>query len=652
MPIEKPALPAMGTKVPDSKQISEDEQEAIVALDWNETEESRTTRWLGMICGRSQDFALEYQVLNWVLVTSALMGVLLTAENFLLRIPSPAAESTLVVTAVSLAGYYLVRIKRRFSRLIAPLLYALFLLPLTFIWFSSAGLEGAVPYLYIVPILAGVSIMHGRTQRTVLSLTILHLFSLIAVEKIAPQLVSPYPSDYARWLDTLVSVIYAVSYGVGYTGILLHMVRTRTAELEKNKLESIIKIDSELNHQIQDLDLLLERILLEARKVVHADAGSIYIKEEDKLVIKYAQNDSKQKELPPGQKLMYSVFSVPINEKTISGYCALTGDLVNVTDVYNIPPDAPYSFNTSFDRMSGYKTTSNLTVPLENSAGLLLGVIQVMNARNENGRTVPFKKADELLISHFASNATVAFQRAYLNRAMILRMIRMAELRDPKETGAHVSRVAGYAVEIYDRWAYRHRVEDHELEKARDSLKIAAMLHDVGKVAISDQILKKPARFTPEEYAIMQTHSCLGARLFNDPQSPLDAAAASVALTHHESWDGTGYPGWIDIQTGSATRTDDGGKPLGLKGEEIPLVGRIVAIADVFDALSSQRVYKQAWGEEDVHAELRRLAGVKFDPELVEIFFDILPSIKPIQEMYPEQRVNTPAPAATGEPRP
>ncbi len=601
------------------------------------TQSSARTQWLYFICGTTGDFALEYQVLNWVLVTSAFMGVLLTVENIMLQIPFPAAESTLMVTIFSLLGYYLVRFKKIFSRLIAPLMYIVFLIPLTFIWFSSDGLEGAMPYFYIVPILAGVSIMHGRTQRIVLSATVLHLLVLIMVEKIAPQMVLPYPSAYARWLDTLVGVIYAVSYGIGYTSILLQVVRVRTSELEKNKLESIIKIDSELNHQIQDLDLLLERILLEARTVVHADAGSIYVKEDDKLVIKYAQNDSKQKELPPGEKLIYSVFSVPINEKTISGYCALTGELIDVTDVYNIPPGAPYSFNTSYDRISGYKTTSNLTVPLRTAEGVILGVIQVMNAKNEHGQTIPFRKADELIISHFASNATVAFQRASLNRAMILRMIRMSELRDPKETGAHVNRVAGYAVEMYDRWAYQHTVESSEREKARDSLKIAAMLHDVGKVAISDQILKKPARFTPEEYAVMQTHSYLGARLFNDPQSMLDSTAATVALTHHESWDGSGYPGWIDTQTGLAARTDDSGKPLGLRGEEIPLAGRIVAIADVFDALSSQRVYKQAWNEQDVYTELRRLQGIKFDPELVEIFFEILPNIKHIREMYPEQ---------------
>lgn len=403
----------------------------------------------------------------------------------------------------------------------------------------------------------------------------------------------------------------------------------------KPNLQSIIRIDSELN-QIQDLDLLLERILLEARKVVHADAGSIYVKENDLLVIKYAQNDTKQKELPPGQKLIYSVFTVPVNEKTISGYCALTKKLVNVPDVYNIPADAPYSFGTSIDKISGYKTTSNLTVPLKTAEGKILGVIQVINAKNVDGKTIPFSKEDELLITHFAANATVALQRAYMTRAMILRMIKMSELRDPKETGAHVNRVAGYAVEIYDAWAYRHQIDETEREKTKDTLKIAAMLHDVGKVAISDLILKKPARFTPEEFKIMQAHTWYGAKLFDDPQSALDTFSADVALTHHENWDGSGYPGWVNPLTGEVLRQNDTGEALGRKADEIPLAGRIVAVADVFDALSSRRVYKQAWEEQDVLDEIKKMSGTKFDPELVDIFFDILPNIKHIRDLYPE----------------
>jgi GAF domain-containing protein len=222
--------------------------------------------------------------------------------------------------------------------------------------------------------------------------------------------------------------------------------------------KSILALDSELN-QIQDLDLLLERILAEARRVARADAGSIYVVDRiqergetvERLSIKYSQNDTMARELPPGQKLIFSVFSVEINEKTVSGYCAHTRNPVNVPDVYNISPDAPYSYNTAYDKISGYKTTSVLAVPLQTAEGRLLGVIQIINSKADNGEVVPFSKDDEFLIAHFADSATLALQRAYMTRAMILRMIKMSELRDPKETGTHVNRVAGNAVEIYDR---------------------------------------------------------------------------------------------------------------------------------------------------------------------------------------------------------
>jgi HD-GYP domain-containing protein (c-di-GMP phosphodiesterase class II) len=413
--------------------------------------------------------------------------------------------------------------------------------------------------------------------------------------------------------------------------------------IRKSEYRSIIRLDHELN-QIQDLDLLLERILLEARRVVHADAGSIYVKEwireqdrnVEKLVIKYAHNDTLQKNLPPGNKLIYSVFSLNIDKQTISGYCGATQKLVNVPDVYHIPPSAPYSFNTSYDRIAGYKTVSTLAIPLKTAEGRLMGVIQMINAKDKEGNIIPFSKDDEFLISHFAVNATVVLQRAYMTRAMILRVIKMSELRDPKETGPHVNRVAGYAVEIYDKWAAHQHISETERERFRDTLRIAAMLHDVGKVAISDIILKKPAAFVQEEYLIMQHHTIYGATLFDDPQSDLDIIARDIALTHHENWDGTGYPGWVDPITEKPIKTDTDGKPLGRRGEEIPLPGRIVAIADVYDALCSRRIYKEPWPEERVLEEIRRLSGSKFEPFLVECFFESLHNIKQIQALFPE----------------
>ena len=162
------------------------------------------------------------------------------------------------------------------------------------------------------------------------------------------------------------------------------------------------------------------------------------------------------------------------------------------------------------------------------------------------------------------------------------------------------------------------------------------MLHDAGKVAISDTILKKPAKFTPEEYQVMQNHTVHGAALFDDPQSPLDNLSREIAFCHHENWDGTGYPGWVDPLTGCSLKTGDDGKPIGKKGDEIPLPGRIVSIADVFDALCSKRVYKEPWTEDDVLKEMKNLSGTKFEPELVDIFFEVLPGIKQIQKLYPE----------------
>ncbi len=404
---------------------------------------------------------------------------------------------------------------------------------------------------------------------------------------------------------------------------------------ELNKLQEIIRVSSQLS-EVQDLDLLLERVLTEARTVVNADAGSIYIREGEQLVFSHVQNDTMQSKLPPGDKLIYTTFKVPINTGSISGYVASTGKILNIPDVYAIERTAPYSFDPSYDRISHYKTTSMLTVPLKTNRGDIVGVLQIINAKSDTGTIIPFNSEDEPFILHFAGIVSMILQRAQMTRALLLRMISMAELRDPKETGAHVNRVAAYSIEIYERWALRHNIPKNKIDIIRDILRMAAMLHDVGKVAISDLILKKPSKFTNEEFEIMKSHTYLGTRLFNEKHSEFDEVAALVALTHHENWDGTGYPGHIDINTGDPLKPASDGKPLPLKGEEIPIFGRIVAIADVFDALSSKRVYKEAWDETSVLHEIKKLSGTKFDPELVEVFIECIDVIKSIQQRYPD----------------
>jgi hypothetical protein len=268
-------------------------------------------------------------------------------------------------------------------------------------------------------------------------------------------------------------------------------------------------------HKIQDIDLLLEQILFQARRVLAADAGSIYVKGGDKLFIRYAQNDTLQKSLAPGEKLVYSLFSMPVDTASIAGYSAFTSSVVNVPNVHNIPKETPYSFNGTFDEVTGYKTSAALAFPLVSSHHGVLGVIQVINKISVDGSVVSFSGEDENAVSYFAETAAAALQRASLTRDIILKMIKMAELRDPKETGLHVKRVASYSVEIYDRWAYLHNVPAAERESFRDIFKIGSMLHDVGKVAISDAILKKPGPLDTQEFDAMQNHTLQGARLFD-----------------------------------------------------------------------------------------------------------------------------------------
>ena len=406
----------------------------------------------------------------------------------------------------------------------------------------------------------------------------------------------------------------------------------------KEKLNRLIQFGVEIS-EIADLDLLLEKVLTEARHLVNADAGSIYIKEGNYLKFSYAQNDTLQAKLEPGKKLIYTTFSMPINNKSIAGFVANNGNTLNIPNAYKISSSLPFSFDGSYDKISGYHTESMLTIPMKNNRGLIIGVLQLINAQNDEGKIIPFSDEDEPLIHHFAIYAANAIERAQMTRTTIMRMISMAELRDPKETGPHVNRVAAYSVELYEAYAHKKGIDRKEIDKNRDSLRLAAMLHDVGKVAISDLILKKPARFTDDEYEIMKMHTLYGARLFRDARSDFDEYSAAVALNHHEKWDGSGYPGHVDIETGKPLpgyETSDG-KARGKKEEEIPLYGRIVALADVYDALSSHRVYKEAWDEEKVLDTVHQERGKHFDPELVDVFFSILDNIRAIAARYPDE---------------
>jgi putative two-component system response regulator len=190
----------------------------------------------------------------------------------------------------------------------------------------------------------------------------------------------------------------------------------------------------------------------------------------------------------------------------------------------------------------------------------------------------------------------------------IQRLARAADYRD-NETGMHISRMGHYSRILGKAMG----MSDEESEQ----LQHASVVHDIGKIGIPDKILLKPGRLDKEEFEIMKTHSAIGAELLSGIDSDLCRLAEKIALTHHEKWNGKGYPN-------------------GISGTDIPVEGRIAAVADVFDALTSERPYKEAWSVEDAIHLLLAEKGQHFDPEIVDLFMENKQAILEIKNKYAE----------------
>lgn len=401
--------------------------------------------------------------------------------------------------------------------------------------------------------------------------------------------------------------------------------------LKKNNILDILKIN-EKSSRVKDIDSLLNLVLLEARTITGADAGSIYLLKDNRLSFEYVQNDTLMAKDPHGRKYLYQKQELDLDNRSIAGFVASNKKPLNIPDVYRLPSNATYAFNRSFDESSAYRTQSVLTVPIIAIDNKIVGVMQIINAKNVQSQISPFSHDDTLLVSLLANQAASAIERARMTREVILRMIKMAELHDESETGAHANRVGAFSIEIYQRWAFNNHIPEKETERVKDILRIAAMLHDVGKVAISDTILKKNSSLDNQEYELIKLHTIYGARLFKESNSDWDNMAAEIALNHHEKWDGNGYPGHIEN-----IFTDPVQFNRGKAGEEIPLAARIVALADVYDALTSRRCYKDSWPEKRVVDYIECEKGKHFDPQVVDAFLDIYDVIRVIQQKYPDK---------------
>ncbi|TGL90668.1 two-component system response regulator [Leptospira congkakensis] len=195
-------------------------------------------------------------------------------------------------------------------------------------------------------------------------------------------------------------------------------------------------------------------------------------------------------------------------------------------------------------------------------------------------------------------------------RLQIVQRLGMASEYKDNETGMHVIRMSHYSQSLALAYGYS--------SEAAEEILNAAPMHDVGKIGIPDHIIQKPGKLTPEEWEIMKRHPEIGAEIIGDHNSSLLKLARSIAITHHEKYDGTGYP-------------------YGLKGDKIPLEGRIIAIADVFDALTTVRPYKKAWEVDAAIEFLKKESGTHFDPNLVQKFVSVLPTILEIKNQWPEE---------------
>lgn len=333
------------------------------------------------------------------------------------------------------------------------------------------------------------------------------------------------------------------------------------------------------------MDNLLVLMADLGRSIVSADRCSLWLVDEDngELWTKVAHGVSELR--------------IPLNAGFV-GYSVRTGEPLLIKDAYQDP-----RFDRRSDEKTHYRTTSVMTVPLMNSMGHVMGVFQAINRQgvNEKGEQDVFSIQDLERLSLTAVYSAKTVESAMLNAELeatqreIIHILGDASESRSQETGDHIQRVA----EISYTLAKLIGLPEEDV----DNIRLAAPMHDLGKVGIPDAILNKPGRFTDEEYAIMKSHSEKGYNMLCNSKRKLLRFAAEIARSHHERWDGRGYP-------------------RGIAGEEIPLAGRICAIADVLDALSSPRCYKQPWPEEKVKEEFIKQRGAQFQPELVDVLIE------------------------------
>ena len=356
------------------------------------------------------------------------------------------------------------------------------------------------------------------------------------------------------------------------------------------KLNLLVEFGARISSELR-LDKLLDIIAQQITRMLNVGRCTIYLKdgERHELWSKIAQ----------GRGLEHTEIRVPLNGNNVVAIVARTGQTINMPNAYEDD-----RFSMDVDMVTDFRTHSLLAVPLKNNAGKVLGVFQVANKADGT----PFDKKDEGILLLLATLASSSIEIARLYQDVhvaqletIYRLAVTAEYRDQQDTRAHLKNISIIS--------YLLALALGMNKKEAELIKNASPLHDIGKVALADNILLKPGRLTPEEFEIMKSHTIYGGRILEGAHSKVLQVAHKMSLYHHEKWNGTGYP-------------------KGLKGEDIPLEARIITVADVFDALCVARVYKKAWKTDDAYLYILGESGKAFDPRIVAAFKKIYSSVR------------------------
>src|SRR3989338_2479663 len=352
---------------------------------------------------------------------------------------------------------------------------------------------------------------------------------------------------------------------------------TRVEELE-NLLRLLVNFGGVVSKET-NLTKLLELIAEQVKAILACDRCSVFIldRQTNELWSKVALG------------MQHTEIRVPFG-KGIVGHVAASGVTLNIKDAYQ-----DQRFTHDIDKLTGYRTNSILAMPLKNVSGHIIGVFEAMNKTGK-----PFNTDDEGILQLISSMAASGIENAQLYESLsqsqletIYRLAVTAEYRDQQDTAIHLRHISEYSALI----AQGLGLPEREVENIR----YASPLHDIGKVGIADAILLKPGKLTAEEFEEIKKHTLYGAKILCNAESSLLQIACKVAGSHHEKYDGTGYPNR-------------------LKAEQISIYALIVSVADVFDALCSQRVYKPKWDPEKAREYINGEKGKAFDPSVVEAF--------------------------------